>query len=58
MHYAEVDPGKTRKTADEILDNKNPSIYSPNARQWTELKLPPGVNPDSMVCYASIDGQD
>ncbi len=32
--------------------------YAPNAIQETHVIIPPGCNPDSLIVYSSIEGQD
>jgi hypothetical protein len=49
--------GKSQ-SIDEVIDYQTGAAYAPNARRWTEIQIPPGVNPDSLVVYAGIDGQD
>jgi hypothetical protein len=57
MKY-EQEPNAKRPDSDDLIDYQAPSVYAPNARRYTELQLPPGVSPEALVCYASIDGQD
>ncbi len=33
-------------------------LYAPNAIHDTHVRIPPGVNPDSLIVYAAIEGQD
>ncbi len=42
--------------SDQKMDRGH--VYAPNAFEPTVVKLPPGVSMDSLVCYASIEGQD